>query len=487
MSTATDPVALIARLTGMERDVQHPLDEVFAFLGRFVAYPSPHAHVAHVLWIAHTHLMDAWESTPRLAFLSPEPASGKTRALEVTELLVPIPVEAVNVTPAYLFRKVGHEDGRPTILYDEIDTVFGPKAKDNEEIRGLLNAGHRVGAVAGRCAVRGKIVETEEIPAYCAVAMAGLGDLPDTILSRAVIVRMRRRAAGERVDAYRRRVEATTGHDLRDRLVVWADTVRAAVADAWPVMPAGIEDRDADVWEALLAVADAAGGNWPDRARTASVALVADARESTPSLGIRLLADLRQVFEDRDAMASEDILTALYAIEEAPWGELVGGKPLNARGLARRLGGYGVKSKNVRTGGDSPKKGYARGDLWDAWSRYLPPPPQESATSVPGSPTEATDPHGLSHLGIDGSSTPETAESGPEALQRSASATETARRDGDVAHVADVTQFQKGGGEARPIWCCAGCGLPRSIGGDACPACGATDGRWRQSDHSEVA
>ena len=93
------------------------------------------------------HAFDGrWESTPRLAFLSPEPASGKTRALEASEPLVPRPVEAVNVSPAYLFRKVG-TDGRPTILFDEIDTVFGPKAKENEEIRGLLNAGHRKGAL----------------------------------------------------------------------------------------------------------------------------------------------------------------------------------------------------------------------------------------------------------------------------------------------------------------------------------------------------
>src|SRR4051794_35461197 len=147
------------------------LDDVHALLGRFVAYPSEAAHVAHTLWIVHAHLMEAWESTPRIAFLSPEPGSGKTRALEISELLVPRPVEAVNVRPAYLFRKVADEAGRPTILFDEIDTVFGPKAKDNEEIRGLLNAGHRRGAVAGRCSTRGKIVVTEEIPAYCAVAL----------------------------------------------------------------------------------------------------------------------------------------------------------------------------------------------------------------------------------------------------------------------------------------------------------------------------
>jgi hypothetical protein len=86
-------------------------------------------------------MMTAWDSTPRLAFLSAEPASGKTRALEITELLVPNPVTTVNVSPAYLFRKVGSDDGS-TILFDEIDTVFGAKAKDNEDIRGLLNAGH---------------------------------------------------------------------------------------------------------------------------------------------------------------------------------------------------------------------------------------------------------------------------------------------------------------------------------------------------------
>ena len=153
---------------------QQMMDAVRHFLGRFVSYPNGHAQTAHALWVIHTHLMDKWDSTPRLAFLSAEPASGKTRALEVTELLVPNAVCAVNVSPAYLFRKVGSGEGA-TILFDEIDTVFGPKARENEELRGLLNAGHRRGAVTGRCVVRGKEIFTEEIPAYAPVALAGLG------------------------------------------------------------------------------------------------------------------------------------------------------------------------------------------------------------------------------------------------------------------------------------------------------------------------
>jgi hypothetical protein len=211
------------------------LQTVHDFLGRFVCYPCEHSQIAHSLWILHTHLMDRWDSTPRLAFLSPEPQSGKTRALEISETLVPNPVSTVNVSPAYLFRKVGCEENTPTILYDEIDTVFGPKAKDNEEIRALLNAGHRRGAVAGRCVVRGKTVETEEIPAYAAVAMAGLGWLPDTILSRSVIIRMRRRKTGEQVEPYRRRLHAEEGEQIRILIADWAAKFPTEVK--WPELP----------------------------------------------------------------------------------------------------------------------------------------------------------------------------------------------------------------------------------------------------------
>jgi hypothetical protein len=385
-----------------DKPISELLDEIHKFVGRFIAYPSEHAHVAHVLWIAHTHLMDAWESTPRLAFLSPEPSSGKTRALEITELLVPNAVEAINVTPAYLFRKVGADDAKPTILYDEIDTVFGPKAKENEEIRGLLNAGHRRGAVAGRCVVHGNKVETEEISAFCAVALAGLGWLPDTILTRAVTLRMRRRAPGEKITAFRRRVHAPAGHALRARLAAWAAGAMQAMTDARPDMPAGIEDRNADVWEPLLAIADGAGGGWPDRAREAAKALVGAAGDAEPSLGLRLLADLRTIFvasdkasgKSTDAMPTSVILPRLIDLPESPWGDLRG-KPINDRVLAKRLRQYGIKSKDVYIH-DRALKGYAREDLHDVWLRYLPPLDSAEAREARGA-RETPENGGSSH------------------------------------------------------------------------------------------
>lgn len=413
----------ILRLVGeIPTDGAQLLTHVAEFLARFVAYPSPHAHVAHVLWIAHTHAMDAWESTPRIAFLSPEPGSGKTRALEIAELLVPRPVEAINVTPAYLFRKVSDPDGAPTILFDEIDTLFGAKAKEHEEIRGILNAGHRRGAMAGRCVIRGKTVETEELPAYCAVALAGLGNLPDTILNRSVVVRMRRRAPQEVIEPYRRRVHGREGHALRDRLATWAATIGAHLAAARPEMPTGVEDRAADVWEALLAIADTAGGNWPDRGRAAAVAFVAAARESSPSLGLRLLADLRIIFAGREAMRTEDIISALLGLDESPWVDLRG-HALDSRRLANFLRPYDIRPRAIRLGTATPR-GYTRQDLHDAWVRYLPESPAPSATTA----TSATDPIASGSM------------------------------DSGVADVADVADFmgptQELGGASCKVRCC---------------------------------
>ena len=388
------------------------LNDVHGFYSRFVAFPSPHAATACTLWAAHTHAMEAWESTPRLAFLSPEPGSGKSRALEITELLVPRPAMAVNMSPAALFRLIGGEEGLPTILFDEIDTVFGPKAKNNEDLRGLLNAGWRRGAKTYRCAMHGRKVELESYEAFSAAALAGLGNLPDTILTRSVIVRMRRRAPDERIEAYRRREHAPAGAGLCERLGEWARANCDRLADARPEMPAGIEDRPADVWEPLLAVADAAGGDWPRLAREAALALVADAAVTPASLGVRLLADVRTAFGDRGQMATVELLETLNGLEEAPWGDLRG-KALDSRKLARMLAPYGVKPETIRTASGTPK-GYRREDLWDAWQRYLSPFASESATGATSATSGAPAPEG------------EASDDGP-----------------DVALVADVAEFRR--------------------------------------------
>lgn len=374
--TPDDPAALAGHL-----------DDILELLTRFVAFPTPAAAIACALWAMHAWLLESFESTPRLAVLSAEKGSGKTRVLEILELIVPSPLHTVNMSPAALFRMI--EDQQPTLLLDEADTYLGVRvAKEHEELRGLVNAGHRRGATAYRCDVAGKKVSVKEYKAYAAVALAGIGDLPDTILDRSIVIAMKRRRAEDQVEPFRHRKVAPTGDAIRSRLEAWATANSDRVMYLEPELPAGVVDRAADVWEPLIVLGDLAGDRWSELARSACIELNTVRQERDPSLGIRLLTDLRMLFTAREVerLHTETILEALVALDEAPWGDLYGHQ-LNSRGLSKRLKPYDVRPKDVRIG-DVVRKGYDVEALHDAWSRYLPPlHPPVSATSA----TAATD------------------------------------------------------------------------------------------------
>ena len=128
------------------------------------------------LWVAHAHLVECFETTPRLAFLSPEPGSGKSRAQEVIELLVPAAMHVLNASPAAIFRTI--QVARPTLLLDEVDTIFTRKGKDDEhaDLRGLLNSGHRAGATIPRASAPGTTWSRSPRSARC--AWPGWGTCP---------------------------------------------------------------------------------------------------------------------------------------------------------------------------------------------------------------------------------------------------------------------------------------------------------------------
>ncbi len=359
------------------------LDEVRAFISRFIAFPLPHYVDIVTLWALHTHAVQHFFTTPRLAVLSREPESAKTRLLEVLDVLVPSPMLVFSPSPATVFRKL--VDEKITLLIDESDTIFTKKGKDDqhEDLRSLLNCGYRRGATIPRCV--GPRHEVRNFDVFAPVALAGLGDLPATIMTRAITLRMRRRLPSERIEQFRLRWHEPEGHELRDRLGEWAVAHGVAVGSASPELPEGCVDRRAECWEPLISIADAVGGDWPRRARVAAVADVAQLRERAPTLGVALLIDLKQVFRDRHAVFTNEILKELNEMTESPWGEIAGGKPLNDRGLASRLRGYGIRPRDLRIGAEV-RKGYHRVDLWDAWQRYTSSHPAESATSA----TEAT-------------------------------------------------------------------------------------------------
>lgn len=347
---------------------------VLAYMLRFAAYPSREAAHAHLFWIVHSHLMSAWFQTPRLAIISPEPGSGKSRVLEITGCLVPSPLFTVMSSPAFIMRRVADRSAPPTVLFDEIDAIFGPKAKGSEELRAMINSGYRRGASIGRCTSdKDNNIGTVEFPTYGAVAMAGLGDLPETIGVRSIQIRMRRRLPHEKVEDFRPQRHEAEGHVLADELAAWAKAVEHLAESMEPSMPEGVVDRDADVWTPIVCVGELAGGEWPDIARHVAQHFVTERKAGgMMSLPGQLLQDIWKWFNGCEAITTQDLLNALNGDEEAPWGSIRGhGRGLDPYKLASMLKPFGVQPKALRIGVLN-LRGYERSSFHDAWCRYIP-------------------------------------------------------------------------------------------------------------------
>ncbi|GIG02524.1 DUF3631 domain-containing protein [Catellatospora citrea] len=344
------------------------LDRVHATIARYCVLPCPEAVDAVTLWIAATHAQEAWAYAPRLIIRAPLRRCGKSRLLDVVEAACHNPMMSVNASPAAIYRTVGM-GSTMTLLLDEFDAIFGAKASGDEDLRGLLNAGHQRGRPVSRYDAGTQRVE--HIETFCMVAMAGIGLAPETIEDRAVIVKMRRRAAGETVKPWRLRRDRPIITGLATELREWLAPHLAELETAEPVMP--LEDRAADTWEPLIVIADFAAGDWPERARAAAVLLSEEAdRVATNSDSGRLLADIRNAFGTEEALPTAGLLAKLRADDEAPWAtwDKTGLTPIR---LAAMLREYDIRSSNIRFPAPlGQTKGYRRADFTDAWSRYCP-------------------------------------------------------------------------------------------------------------------
>jgi hypothetical protein len=356
------------RTQSVEPPVGEYLDELAGFVRRFVVM-SPAQADAIALWIVHTHCFDAAEQTPYLAISSAEKRSGKTRLLEVLELLVARPWLTGRVTTAVLARKVDAE--RPTLLLDESDAAFKGEKEYAEALRGLLNTGHRRGGKSTVCVGQGAELSYKDFSTYCAKAIAGIGKLPDTVADRSLPIRLERRAPDEQAARFRRRDVEAEVETLRAALAKLADIgIIVELEIARPDLPEELDDRAQDAAEPLLAIADRAAGDWPERARRALVELHGGREIEDESSGVRLLADIQTVFADTDRIASGDLLDALHGLDEAPWGDWYG-KPLSARALAKMLRPYGVQPRTVRFD-EGTSRGFLREQFEAPWSRYIP-------------------------------------------------------------------------------------------------------------------
>lgn len=351
---------------------------VVAVITRYVVISLEQATAA-ALWVLHSYALDAFEHSPILAVLSPLKRCGKTTMLSVLMALTDRALLAANVTTAVLFRII--ESQHPTLLLDEADTWLND---DKAELRGIVNSGWlRRGAVVLR--VEGDEHDVKTFSTWTPKVIAAIGRIPDTIADRSLVLHLRRKTRAERVIELRSPDLDRATRDLRRHLRRWASDHLERLRDADPTIPEVLNDRAADSWRPLLAIADLIGGSWPEQARAAALTLSGPSDNDTgdESLPVQLLADIRQVFDSQDdppVLDTTTMLKALTELPERPWAEYRHGKPLNGHALARLLRPFGIVSAGTIRIGGKTAKGYRRDAFVEAWNRYVPLPGGDEAS-----------------------------------------------------------------------------------------------------------
>jgi hypothetical protein len=333
---------------------------------------------ACALWIVHTHAIEAADFTPYLDINSAVLQSGKTRVLEVLRLIVRTPWLTGRVSGAALVRKIDRD--HPTLLLDESDTAFSSGDDYSEKLRGILNSGFERDGTYSVCVQKGNDWEARDFSTFSAKAIAGIGKLPPTIRDRSIPITLKRALRSEQHQRFRKRKVQAQGEQLRKRVELWASESLDVLREAEPHLPDELTDRQQDVCEPLLVIADRAAGEWPVRARQALIVLLAAQVARDDSASVKLLANIRSCFEERGEnyeghrrIRSSRLLEYLTSNEEWPWAEFNKGFPLKATGIARLLSPFEIRPRDLRFDGGI-FKGYERADFDDAWSRYLPPP-----------------------------------------------------------------------------------------------------------------
>lgn len=350
------------------------LEELTSIYRGFVILPE-HGPEALALWTLHTYVFEQGDFSPILALISPEKRCGKSTTLKLANCLARRPLLTSNVSPAALYRTT--EEHKPTLLIDEFDSIADPNRK--EDTRNLMNAGHERNGKVIRC--EGDDNKPRAYRVFGPKMVGSIGDLPDTLMDRAIKLPMRRKLPGEAVDRLRR----FDAPETRRRCLRWARDNAAAIATAKPYLPAELNDRAQDNWEPLLAIAELAGEDWANRAREAALALSGETAQGTHSLGVELLHDIDRAFAEAPAsrLTTKDLIDALKAMEERPWASYGFGKGISPHNLAKLLKPFGVNSRTIRFGDDSTAKGYYRDDLQDALERYplARPTPENTVTA----------------------------------------------------------------------------------------------------------
>jgi len=358
------------------------LDDLARVFDRFVVLPK-WGREALALWTLHTYGFELRDVAAYLGIESPVRRCGRTTLLTVLSELVNRPLVSSNISSPAFFRVI--EELKPTLLIDEADTVlFG-----NDELRGILNSGYKrktayVVRVASQETERtdeNSLVKGSRLlrfSCWCPKALAAIGRLPETLEDRCIVLRMQRKLLAEKCERLRS-LDATVLKRQCARFVLdHAD----AIAAANPDIPASLNDRAADIWEPLFALADLAGGDWPLRARQAALALSGETQENNPAGSLFLDILLLFISAKVDRLFTRDLVQALKNRTDRPWMELRNGKEITDMWLSQNLRPYGISPRTLRIGAQRGK-GYLQTDFGDLFKRYIPAAELDALREVP--------------------------------------------------------------------------------------------------------
>jgi putative DNA primase/helicase len=339
------------------------LDDIARQVRRFLVADSTSID-AIALWIVFAHFAEKASICPNLCFNSATKACGKSTALDITSRLVPRAIPTSNISPAALYRTI--EAFTPTLVIDEADAMF----RNNEDLRTILNSGFsKLAAYVIRTV--GEDFEARTFNVFCPKAIALIGNLPDTLASRSIIVKMRRRKPDEEIQRLRSDIDQGF-QDLKARVIRFALDYGDTILSIDPEIPSALSDRQADCWRELLRIADCVGGDWQNRARVAALELCSK-EDDSGDFSIRLLADIRRIFAEepeRLKWPSQALVDTLNAIEESPWSSFTRGKGITANRLARMLTKFDIHPETRKEEGRT-FKGYLANSFTDTFSRYL--------------------------------------------------------------------------------------------------------------------
>jgi hypothetical protein len=355
----------------------HPLDRIDHFIRRFLILPNESDYTIVSLWIAHTYFTHKIKTTPRLAIISPEYGCGKSRVLEVLESLTFKGEKLDHHTRSYLMRTVDlirEEFSRsPTLLIDEIDSVFRKNSEEGEATRAFANTGYRATGFYGITEGDSKKTPTK-FKTFAPMALAGKGEvLPESVMTRAVIIRLQRRMGNEYIEDFLTDLVAFEAEELREELLGWSDYCAQEISTLNPDLP--VRDRDKEVWLPLFIVAHLADEAWIKRAEIALANIQEAKSDNTLPRERQLLSDIWKIFQaqEREKIKSAAIILGLIEMPDSEWDIYNFGKPINERALAKKLRTYGIKPAQIRFENGQGAKGYYRSEVESAVKRYLEP------------------------------------------------------------------------------------------------------------------